>query len=236
MLIWYSRPVILLRSVFRNTLLKSILSKLIYGNRYEEKYSKALLEQIRSSDVVWDIGANIGLYSVQFAKRLGTDGAVYAFEPVPEVFIKLKENTELHPWVTCFKIALSEANGLTSIERGQDPLLATSRIINKKSDSSIQVQAMTGDEFLRVGNGSFPTFLKIDVEGHELSVLKGMKELFENNPPRVIGMEIHFQELTEVGEQYGPIEIVHMLQPNYKLKWTDPSHVICILRDKLHEE
>jgi FkbM family methyltransferase len=54
-------------------------------------------------------------------------------------------------------------------------LLATSKIINDKSDSSIQVQAMTGDEFLRIGNGSFPTFLKIDVEGHELSVLRGME-------------------------------------------------------------
>lgn len=236
MIIWYSRPTILIRSVLRNTFLKSILSKLVYGNQYEEKYSKALLEQIRSSDVVWDIGANIGLYSVQFAKRLGTDGAVKAFEPVPEVFIKLKENTELHPQVTCSNIALSEANGPTFIERGQDPLLATSRIINDKSDSSIQVQAMTGDEFLRIGNGSFPTFLKIDVEGHELSVLKGMKELLEKNPPRVIGVEIHFEKLTEVGEKYGPMEIVHMLQRNYKLKWTDPSHVVCILREKLHEK
>ena len=236
MLIWYTRPIILIRSVFRNTFVKSILSKLVYGNRYEEKYSKALLEQIRSSDVVWDIGANIGLYSVQFAKCLSTDGAVYAFEPVPEVFIKLQEYTESHPQVTCFNIALSEVNGQTFIERGRDPLLATSKIINYKSDSSIQVQAITGDEFLRIEKGSFPTFLKIDVEGHELSVLKGIKDLLENNPPRVIGIEIHFEKLSEVGEKYGPMEIVHMLQPNYKLKWTDPSHVVCILKEKLREK
>jgi len=236
MLTWYSRPIILLRSVLRDTFLKSILSKLVYGNRYEEKYQKALLEQIRSSDVVWDIGANIGLYSVQFAKRLGTDGAVYAFEPVPEVFIKLKENTELQPQVVCVNIALSDVNRLTFVERGQDPLLATSRIINEKSESSIQVQAMTGDEFHRIGKASFATFIKIDVEGHELAVLKGMKELLENNPPRVIGIEIHFEKLTEIGETYGPMEIVHMLQPNYRLKWTDPSHVVCILREKLHKK
>jgi len=233
---WYSRPFILLRSVFRNTFLKSMLSRLVYGNRYEEKYSKVLLEQIRSSDVVWDIGANVGLYSIQFAERLGSDGAVYAYEPVPEVFIKLKEYTKLHAQVTCFNIALSEANGITYIERGQDPLLATSKIISDKSESSIQIQAMTGDEFLRLGNESFPTFLKIDVEGHELSVLKGMKELLENNPPRVIGMEIHFEKLTEIGDKYGPKEIVQMLQPKYKVRWIDPSHVVCILREKLHEK
>lgn len=233
---WNSRLLILLRSIFRHTVLKTILSRLVSGNRYEEKYSKVLLEQIRSSDVVWDIGANVGLYSVQFAKRLGTDGAVYAYEPVPEVFIKLKKNTELLAQVTCFNIALSEANGMTYIERGQDPLLATSKIVNDKSESSIQIQVLTGDEFLRLGNGSFPTFLKIDVEGHELSVLKGMNGLLENNPPRVIGMEIHFEKLTEIGEKYGPQEIVHILQPKYKVKWIDPSHVVCILKEELQEK
>lgn len=233
MINWYSRPIILLRSLLRRTFLKSILSALVYGFRYEEKYSKALLEHIKSSDVVWDIGANIGLYSIQFAERLGKDGAVYAFEPVPEVYKKLTENTELHPKVTCVNIALSEVNGLSSIEIGQDPLLATSKIIKYKSESSIQVQSLTGDEFLRLGNRSYPTFLKIDVEGHELSVLKGMEKILKNNPPRVIGMEIHFEKLTEIGEKNGPLEIVNMLQPIYTLKWTDPSHVVCILREKL---
>jgi FkbM family methyltransferase len=230
---WNSHLWIFLRARFRNTFLKTILKTFIYGNKYEDKYSKALIAQLRSNDIVWDIGANIGLYSVEFAKNLSSDGHVYAFEPVPEIFLKLTENVSLHPQVSCLNLAISDINGFAFIEKGQDPHLATSKIVDVQSKESIQIQIYTGDELIRLGKAQNPTFLKIDVEGHELSVIKGLIQILASNPPRVIGMEVHFEKLSQIGEKFGPQVIVQTLEQVYRIKWLDPSHIICTLKNPM---
>ena len=231
MINWNSHLSIFLRSTFRNTFLKSILKTLIYRNKYEDKYSKALLAQLRSNDIVWDIGANMGLYSVEFAENLSTDGQVYAFEPVPEIFLKLTENTSLHPQVSCLNLALSDTSGIAFIEKGKDPLLATSKIVDVQSKESIQIQTYTGDELILLGKALNPTFLKIDVEGHELSVIKGLIKILASNPPRIIGMEVHFEKLSQIGKKFGPRVIIQTLEPVYRIQWLDPSHIICTLKN-----
>ena len=53
---------------------------------YEEKFSQALLSNVRPGDIVWDIGANLGFYTQQFLERVGTSGRIVAFEPAPGCF------------------------------------------------------------------------------------------------------------------------------------------------------
>lgn len=229
---WSSKSSIIIRTLVRNTFLKSFFAKFLYGNRYEEKFSRSLLNHLWPNDIVWDVGANIGLYSIEFAKALNPDGEIYSFEPVPEVFTQLKENTVVNPRINCFNLALSEMTGLSFMEKGQDPLLATSKIVDIQGESSISIQTMTGDEFLRLRYGSNPTFLKIDVEGHELSVLKGLSETLRTKPPRIIGIEIHFEKMSQGGNKFGPQEIMRILQSKYLINWVDPSHVVCVLRER----
>ena len=82
-----------------------------YGE-YSELELKTMLKFINEGDVIFDIGANIGCFSVPFAKKVGSNGKVYAFEPQKFIFNLLKENVECIELknVQIFNNAIGDAN------------------------------------------------------------------------------------------------------------------------------
>ena len=87
-----------------------------YGE-YSELELKTILEFINEGDVIFDIGANIGCFSVPFAKKVGSNGKVYAFEPQKFIFNLLKENAvcnELNN-LQIFNNAIGDANTILEL-------------------------------------------------------------------------------------------------------------------------
>ena len=144
----------------------------------------------KPGDYVLDIGANVGDWTLPFAERVGPTGRVLAFEPVPYLAETVSKTAMVnrHSWVEVHNVALGseETEALFSIEHGNS---GGSRLGSRSGDfSSITVRVRTLDHILaerpeidRID------FIKIDVEGHELAVLKGAQQtLTRFHPPLVL--------------------------------------------------
>lgn len=156
--------------------------------------------------VFWDIGAHFGYHSFSFASLVGDSGHVYAFEPNPFNGKRFKMHMEKNPIqakrISLNPIALSDANGQTMFVFSEDvdgssssgshlesaivPLAAG----NYAKFKHETVECLTIDSFIATTGARIPQFMKIDVEGAEMMVLRGGKAFFAQHQP-VIFMEIH---------------------------------------------
>jgi FkbM family methyltransferase len=227
----YNNPMMLaMRRVLRATGLASPLGRLLGGaGGYEQRFHARLTAGIRPGDRVWDIGANIGHYTTIFADLVGEPGRVYAFEPSPANYEKLRAATESLSNVRLFQLALSDRQGTASFEQGADDLGATSQVLvggAKGGATAIEVAVTTGDALVAERKAAPPTVLKIDVEGHELEVLRGLTPLLAGPEIRELFIEVHFSVLEAQGRPGAPDEIVRMLTAaGYAIDWVDPSHL-----------
>jgi len=220
-----TNPAILfLRNVGRKIGVNSSIAKLILGAEYEHSYDKALSQQIHSGDCIWDIGANIGHYTGLFANAVGPHGRVIAFEPSPVNYSQLEsqpyslDNVELH------QMAVGDVDSHVCFGQGKDELGATSKVV---SDSDLKVKMRTGRSLLENDQLRFPNIIKIDVEGYELEVLRGFGHLLSNPKLHAIGIEVHFQLLSQRGSPSAPKQIESILRDfGFELRWADPSHLI----------
>lgn len=142
-------------------------------------------EYIGPNDHVWDVGANIGVYSLYAA--LARDVTVTAFEPVASNFAILTDaimRNGLSNRVTPLAMALSDATGTVPIylidsEPGTG-LHALNEPVNARGafapQGKIMVPAIRGDDVTRHFSIRPPTHIKIDVDGHEMRVLEGMRQ------------------------------------------------------------
>ncbi|MDB5512177.1 MAG: hypothetical protein JWR08_1660 [Enterovirga sp.] len=141
-------------------------------------------------DVLWDVGANIGLYSVYAAKRGA--GAVYAFEPFGATYVELLKNlvrNGVDETVRALNVALADRTGLGSVALssfvpGYTGTLAGHELAREAGGQRIGTQAVMtvrGDDFVRITPEARPDHVKIDVDGSEPLVLAGIADLL----PRV---------------------------------------------------
>ena len=140
-----------------------------------------LLPQVRDGDCVWDIGANIGIYSVLFAAV--ADVQVEAFEPWPDTARRLRVNLALNDVtnVTVRQHALSDVDG--ELRFSADPTAPGCNHVDV--NGSVTVSAHTPAHVLDAGAG-VPDVIKIDVEGHEPHVLNAMKDLIVRHRPVIL--------------------------------------------------
>jgi FkbM family methyltransferase len=152
------------------------LQRLIYFNVYERDLISAVLPLIDPDEVVFDVGANVGFYTLH-AARIMRRGCVYAFEPEPGNFARLRRNCELNGFASGVKpqmVAVSDKVGAARFfkcERnsGWGNLKGFPDVI----DSEFEVKTTTIDEFCLSEGIDRIGFLKIDVEGHEPEVITG---------------------------------------------------------------
>jgi FkbM family methyltransferase len=147
---------------------------------------------------VVDVGANIGLYSILAAKRLGPGGNVWAFEPSPESFVRLKKNLLLNGCrdVQPYRVALSDrADTVMHLksDRGFGDayryLVATTGGGGAQGESLEEVPVTTLDRWAEVNGVGHIDFLKVDIEGGELRMLRGTKDVLRTNPGIVVFFE-----------------------------------------------
>jgi FkbM family methyltransferase len=224
----YSSDVgILVRRVLRRMGLSMRLASLFYGRGYEQKYQDKLLSCLRIGDVVWDIGANEGHYAVEFARRVGDEGLVVAFEPNPNILPRLHEKVRPFKQVRVEAFALGDCSKTVLFSVSSDLRGLYSRI--DETAGSVKVQVKSGDELIERLNLPVPNVVKIDVEGYETEVIKGMTRLLDHAALRVVAVEVHFGLLDERG--LSPQCVLDALrQHHFVIRWTDPSHIIATRR------
>jgi len=168
--------------------------------------SEAAFRLIDPGDVVIDVGANIGQMTSLAQHRVGPQGKVFAFEPHPEIFAELRHNIELsgssaQTVVEARMLALSEKKGHSMLDVGPNWNVnrGMSRLSGDHGTSPLRVRVEVArlDDVLppdiRVG------LAKIDVEGHELNVLKGGERLLAQGMIR----DILFEDLSGTS---GPVQ------------------------------
>jgi FkbM family methyltransferase len=152
----------------------------------EPEYAR-LGEWVRAGDWVVDVGANVGHYTGRLSDLVGPSGRVIAVEPVPESFELLAANIARfrHRNVTLLNVAASDAARLQGMEM---PTL-TSGLANRymahltDAPAGLSVLCMPVDALGIPGRVSL---IKVDVEGHELPALRGMRRLLERDRPVLI--------------------------------------------------
>ena len=133
----------------------------------------------RDCDIFLDIGANFGYYSLQAAKT-GDFAKIYAVEAHPGAYRHLLAHIGenfLDGLIAPYNIAASDKSGELFIDDKASGKAAVSR--GKRKDASVSVQAEALDSFFDFSGRSIA--VKIDVEGHEIAVLDGMKNLLSRN-------------------------------------------------------
>lgn len=147
-----------------------------YYGEYSEKEIQVLLGLVNENSVVYDIGANIGAFTVAFANKVKK---VYAFEPNPRSFELLKKNTEHLNNVVLFKNAIGSERKdifISAFDESKRSNYGEARI---REDNGIPIRMIRLDDinyFLKddvLLEIEPPSLIKIDVEGHEYDVFRG---------------------------------------------------------------
>lgn len=147
-----------------------------------EDFEKDLVKRlVKKGDTVLDVGANIGYYTLIFAKLVGKNGKVYAFEPDIDNFRLLQKNVRInnHKNVITINKAVGDYNKKIRLYRSKENMGNHKIYDDHSSRDSIEVKMMTLDKF----KNRKIDFIKIDVEGAEPAVIKGGKNLFLKNKP-----------------------------------------------------
>src|SRR5262245_40218085 len=165
-----------------------------------------LPSMLSAGDWVLDVGANIGHYTMRFSGLVGENGRVISFEPVPETFELLAAHAALAPFknVTLINAAASESAGVVSmvIPQFDDTGLNNyylAQLSNGRQGSELQVLRLSIDSL------DLPhpiRLVKIDAEGHELSVVQGMRRLLGRDHPTLI-LEDNDPQVITVLEECG---------------------------------
>jgi FkbM family methyltransferase len=162
----------------------------------EPEVQTAMRRHLRPGMTFYDIGANIGFFSLLAARIIGPEGRVVAFEADPEVAQRFRDHVERNHfstisieqkavWSETRPVFFARTDPETSPDRGLGHVVAGS------AASAIRVQATSLDDFLQTSLA--PDFLKCDVEGAEVEVFSGAKRLLKENRP-ILLCEIHSEE------------------------------------------
>ena len=162
----------------------SIGESIYYYGEYEAGTLSVLKDFLRRGDVFLDVGAYIGFHACAVAKFVGKSGLVYAIEPNPEIYkilltnIRINKLTNIAPLEIALGTEESEAYiyDYDRTNRGGATLVRPQGI---SEESGKLVRVTTIDRLIENKQLRIPTFIKIDVEGFELEVLKGAKTLLE---------------------------------------------------------
>ncbi|MBI4707538.1 MAG: FkbM family methyltransferase [Candidatus Omnitrophica bacterium] len=156
--------------------------RLSINKNYESVIKRLVKEKIEKGDTVLDIGANIGYYTLIFARLAGDSGCVFAFEPEPNNFKLLKKNIECNNYrnVTLEPLAVSDKSKRMRLCFNRNNQ-ADNRLIDSSMPNSIDVGAISLDDYFKDYSGKID-FVKIDAQGAEAGIIKGMEGiLLQNN-------------------------------------------------------
>lgn len=196
---------------------------------YEPEECSYFQKELRPTDICLDVGANVGFYTLLFA-RLASQGQVHAFEPVESSWHILSTNVLVNELahVTVNHAAVGDRDEETDFILASDPTYSSFVDTERRAATGrVRVPMMTLDAYVRDRGLEGVDCLKVDVEGGEYKVLKGAAKLLSNSQrrPRLVMLELHDPMLQRQGSSIDQI-IEQMAQYGYQpFAWTNHRRV-----------
>lgn len=159
----------------------------------EQRVLEVLVRFLHAGNVVYDIGGNVGLFSVVLAKTIGPQGVLIAFEPQGQNFTHLQENLKLNGLTNfrCYRKALGDRSGQATLYASK--VIGNSSLVQhgQPGDAGETVEVITGDEFVNTEGVPLPRVVKIDVEGFEFAVIQGLRTTLAQPACELVCCEVH---------------------------------------------
>jgi len=182
------------------TKIKNYISRLIHGVEIDE-HKKFIAQYLPKNPVVIEAGAHVG-YDTTLMHYLWKKAQIYAFEPIPAIYEKLKYNTRKFNNVTCIPFALSEKTGKSIIHISKGQQNASSSLLEPKEhlnshpdilfEEKINIDTITIDDWAKQNNISKVDFMWLDMQGMELQTLKASPNIIKAT--KIIHTEVHYIE------------------------------------------
>ena len=191
----------------------------------ERAVQAALVEHLRPGMTFYDVGANIGFFSLLAARLVGKSGRVVAFEADPEIAARLRENAARNgfSWIAVEQQAVcaeprdvffQRADAAASPDRG------LGHIVKHEVAGAIRVAGVSLDDY--TWTESAPNFVKCDVEGAEVEVFRGAERLLREKHPAIL-CEMHSDEnMRLLRAQFATLD--------YESNLLDANHVLALPR------
>lgn len=164
----------------------------LLGGAYEREHIAVLRSLLRAGDGAIDVGANVGIIAAELAMGVGKSGTVLAFEPEPHTYRALVANMARNDYsqVHSFNLALSESAGTATLELpvGRAEYGSLAPVVHDSAKGSSRcVSTVTVESLDRVASPLLPAcrLMKLDTEGHELSVLRGATHFIAARRPYI---------------------------------------------------
>jgi FkbM family methyltransferase len=191
----------------------NLLERSIALGEYKRDAVDFFEEALETGDVVVDVGANVGYYTLVASKNVGPSGQVYAFEPLTKNFNRLIENLGRNDAdnVVTFNCGLAEEGGTATMHlpKGKPEEATLSKTTwseitkgNSERKTTEEVELVIFDEIDEVGAIDF---IKIDVEGAEFSVLRSMEQTLKESENIDLLLVVHLPQLAEFGKEVGDV-------------------------------
>ena len=189
--------------------------------RHERETTAQLDRLARPGMVMLDVGAHVGYYACRYARTIGENGRIYAFEPHPRIFARLRHNTRPFANVTPAPVALAGAPGTAVLH---DYLIMSAsgslhydeamvdlqkagigagdvapRLEEQFADQTYTVQTIRADDYLDEQGVRRVDLIKMDIEGAELDALRGLRQTIARSPGVVMVMEYNPAALKAFG-------------------------------------
>jgi FkbM family methyltransferase len=199
----------------------------LYGGR-EPSSTEIYRKQLSPGMTIVDVGANIGYYVLIEARALGTSGKIYAIEPAPKNFEMLQANLEINSFgceIESHNLAISDSVGKVQFEiAGASNHHRLS--VNGSGANTIEVEATTLDVLLA---GKKIDMVRMDAEGAEWVILRGMRGILAGNQPLKMFIEVHPKLIREYRGDLD--EWLEMLADSnfdvqYLVTWVPDSHTV----------
>lgn len=171
------------------------------GRVWEATETHWFVKSLRPGDVVVDVGANVGYYTIIAGKLVGETGRVYAFEPDPVSFELLRRNVRLNGLDNVFleQKAVSNEKGTLELFIAEENK-GDHRIYQPEGEQreSVTVEAVSLDDYFK-GSDETVDFVKVDTQGAEVLILQGMEQLLRRSNEIVMAFEYSPRHVSGLG-------------------------------------
>jgi FkbM family methyltransferase len=158
---------------------------LYYLGSFEPHCIEAMREHVKPGDTILDVGANIGLFTIEGAKAIGPSGSLIAIEAAPSHANSVRESARLNRManVEVVSVAVGDSNGEATLTLPRDTNFGMFTLGKVDGDESFRVPVRCIDEIVA---GRKIDFIKMDIEGSEYRALVGAEKTLKSLPPILI--------------------------------------------------
>ncbi|HYC67395.1 MAG TPA: FkbM family methyltransferase [Brevundimonas sp.] len=167
--------------------------------RYEREFTDTFLEEARKATVVYDIGANVGIYSLMAAK-VNPRAEIIAFEPEPHLTQLVERSARANGFanIEVKRICLGDADGEVQLSLAG---VSGHHVAVAGEGKAITTPVARLDSLISRGEIAPPDLIKIDAEGYEFKILSGLGDMLARHQPRIV-IEVHEHFMQRYGDSF----------------------------------